>query len=81
VSLREIASLFSELPAVMAPGTALSRIIAFHERKTDILARLAAEQPDDTERAELAAESAEYLTFLHALRDTGVSYRVLGGWA
>jgi hypothetical protein len=70
VSIWEISDLLSlTRELAFSRDVPLSRLIAFQERKADVLTRLADEEPLNTERSEVAAEARAALVVLYAKRD------------
>lgn len=76
VSVSEISAILAETRELSLPGVPRSRLIAFQERKAEVFDRLAAEEPGNTERAEVSANARARLVELYAQRE-----RTAGGRA
>ncbi|WP_267594566.1 hypothetical protein [Carbonactinospora thermoautotrophica] len=79
VSVRELGELFREACALLAdPGASFSRRLAYHERKTEVLGRLAVEDPHP-EIQEAAEEARAQLAYLRAVAEHRAARQAGGG--
>ena len=72
VALHEISALLSEVAQLSAErGVPLSRRLDFHQRKAELLTRLAADEPDNPDRQAAAQQAQSQYEHLAAIVERG----------
>lgn len=70
VALSEISAILEEAAELSADrGAPLSRRVAFHQRKAELFERLAADQPDNTDRQAAAVQARQQYEHYVALAE------------